>query len=300
VHVAVVGFGRMGESVAVHVARMPLGAAKPRLTLIDPDVSARLLSFRRRYPGVDAVCELRTHAEELHDGQLVRQSLEGAHAESPLSAVVVSLRDEHLALRCALAVADWCGRLAPAVPVFVRTTGEHGLAPLLDGTARGPTPIAFGTIDESCSPEFVLNERLDRLAQAIHEQYRETELGKGSPPWSQLPEDLRDSNRKAADHIPVKLASVSRWAAPLGSALPAAPFTKEEVETLAALEHARWCAERMLGGWTFGEVKDVAARKSPHLVSYGKLTEKVKDGDREPVLAIADNLAALGLEIVKA
>jgi len=58
--------------------------------------------------------------------------------------------------------------------------------------------------------------------------------------WRSLPEHHRDANRYAADHVPIK----RRIAESLEGR------TADDVETLlSAVEHRRWCAQKLLAGW---------------------------------------------------
>jgi hypothetical protein len=69
-------------------------------------------------------------------------------------------------------------------------------------------------------------------------------------------------------------------------------FDESQVETLGRMEHARWCAERWLAGWTYapGE-KNVALRTSPHLVPWEQLDDTIKKIDFDFVRAMPRILA---------
>lgn len=148
------------------------------------------------------------------------------------------------------------------------------------------------------------DETRERLARAAHEAYR-AERGREQTTddpslreWDRLPPSLQHSNRMQADHIEAKLRQIGCEAV-LAGGHPPAPFefTDEEIETLAEMEHGRWCAERLTGGWVWGEAKDVEERISPYLVSWSRLPEEIKKHDRQAVRTIPELLASLGLEI---
>jgi len=70
-------------------------------------------------------------------------------------------------------------------------------------------------IEDACRLSAILNEEQDRLPRVLHEQYLIAERlksGFGSKPshkpWQELAENLKDSNRQAADHIPIKLRAL--------------------------------------------------------------------------------------------
>lgn len=65
----------------------------------------------------------------------------------------------------------------------------------------------------------------------------------------------------------------------------------------AEMEHARWTAERLLDGWTWGEERDLLKKTSPYLVPWSALADDVKEWDRESVRRIPESLAKVGLEV---
>jgi hypothetical protein len=138
---------------------------------------------------------------------------------------------------------------------------------------------------------------VDRLAQAIHENYL-AEFAPGGPPWAALTADLQEANRAQARAIVRKLASV---AARVESAPPSTPFafTPDEVERLARVEHRRWMAQRRATGWTYAAVRDDRRRRHPMIIKWEKLPEREREKDRDAVRHIPDVLARVGLHAVR-
>lgn len=68
---------------------------------------------------------------------------------------------------------------------------------------------------------------------------------------------------------------------------------------LAKLEHARWNAERLLGGWKFGPDKDLINKINPCLVAWDKLDDSVKPYDFKPVDNIPILLTKIGYEVYR-
>jgi len=123
-------------------------------------------------------------------------------------------------------------------------------------------------------------------------------------PWPRLDAGFKSSNRQQADHIDVKLRAVgcrrlAEGEAPPAGSRPFEGFLKDEVELLARMEHARWCADRYLGGWRLVEKADKPRKISPYLVPYEKLTEEIKTYDREAVLQIPELVGLAGQQIVR-
>jgi len=147
----------------------------------------------------------------------------------------------------------------------------------------------------------------ERLAQAIHETYREARKSAvlseepSLSAWEGLPEHLKESNRQQADDMFEKLRRIgcAVQESKHDDDLQPAQLAHREVEMLAEMEHARWNRERLMDGWVWGEKRDVLKKVSPYLVSWADLPEEVKEWDRETVRKIPEFLAEVGLEIAR-
>lgn len=69
-------------------------------------------------------------------------------------------------------------------------------------------------------------------------------------------------------------------------------------EKLAENVHETWALGRMRDGWTYGAVRDDAARTTPCLVPYGQLPEDEREYDRETALSVLRLIYKLGYRIV--
>lgn len=70
-------------------------------------------------------------------------------------------------------------------------------------------------------------------------------------------------------------------------------------EAIAENAHDVWAAARMQEGWTYGPVRDEAARKHPDLVPYSALPESEKEYDRIMALNTIKLVKKLGFDIVR-
>jgi hypothetical protein len=312
VHLCIVGFGQMGESVALQAARMLhlANGRRPRMTLIDRKAEERRRRFLGRCPGFTAVADLDVLEGDVEYADVLAQLEEWGRDSARLLDIVVCFDDDRRGLACALALIE---RLRERrVPVRVRMSQEAGLLALARGTGTGSWAgriSVFGMLDRLCTRESVLGESLDQLARKAHEDYLRRKLAQGEAPgsrpslrpWSELDEFYRESNRQQADHIPVKLRAIGCRAepAPPGAGTGGFAFTPDEVELLARMEHARWCARHLLDGWRRGDTRDELARTHPCLIPWEDLEERYRDNDRAAVRHIPELLALVGQRLVR-
>ena len=154
--------------------------------------------------------------------------------------------------------------------------------------------------------DVLLGDAREKLAEAIHEKYRENNKGSKDPedpamaPWEKLRPDLKESNRRQADDIPVKLKAIGCDFTPVFGEKPKRiEITKEEYEKMAAMEHESFVREKLLAGWSQGNVKDDSKKMRTDLVEWAKLSDELKEYDRKAVKAIPDLLAQAGFEIYR-
>jgi len=154
--------------------------------------------------------------------------------------------------------------------------------------------------------DVLLGSAREIIAKAIHEKYRRNQQDKkvtddpAMQPWEKLGEDFKESNRQQADQIPEKLRSIKCDFSQVTDRQPVEfEFTKEEVESLAEIEHDRWMAERQLAGWRYGAVRDDKRKTSPYLIPWSDLADDVKQWDRDTVLGMPKFLAEAGFEIYR-
>ena len=96
-----------------------------------------------------------------------------------------------------------------------------------------------------------------------------------------------------AEHMELKLRTFGFSADPACKKVPA-QFTPEQVHLLGRMEHARWCAERWLSGWSYAPPpKDAIRHTSPYLVSWEDLDKSVQEIDFETVREIPAVLAGM-------
>lgn len=301
----ILGSGRFATALVVEAARRwrldrPAGTQLIRVTLVAPDADLHATALLTEYPILSTTCELSTR-RTAPDG-----SLGGGEVAHCPTAVLVCLGAESATFRVALPLR----RILPEqCPVILCTTARSSLADLLN---RSGSPMlarveGFSLLDRVCRPEVLLNGPREVLAQAIHADYVRRRREQGARPadpalarWEDLPESLRESNRAQAADLGEKLRTVNCELVPAtGWDPPLHPFTDDEVEHLAVLEHERWVADRRRDGWRQASVRDPAGKLSPYLLPWDGLTEEIKDLDRDAIRALPRFLARAGFAIAR-
>lgn len=123
----------------------------------------------------------------------------------------------------------------------------------------------FGMAEEIATKENIIYEETMKNAKAQHEYYVEKY---GGEPWEKLNAFIRYSNVSSSDFEYV----INR-------------LYKENVtvETLAHLEHIRWCRYYYLNNWVYGSVRNNSKRIHNCLIPYEELSEEEKQKDIESV-----------------
>jgi voltage-gated potassium channel Kch len=305
----IIGLGELGESVLVEAVRIGCLANERRLRVIvvDPDAGRREMELRGRYPEIDRVCDLRF--EKLAAGEAAVVALVKAAGEEVDTMMTCAICGTKDAANLALALKLGDAIEGERVMIRVALASRSGLALLLSDERQdelfGSRIRPFGMLEDVCNREGLETPRLDALARSIHEVYVREQGAKGDSAstnstavaWDDLPEDLRSSNRHAADHFAVKLRAVGcAMVRPTGGA--AAELTRDEIEILSRMEHSRFCAERFLAGWRYDpKPKDPVRKTSPTLLPWDAIPDAEREKDREQVRAMPKIIAQAGWSV---
>lgn len=166
----------------------------------------------------------------------------------------------------------------------------------------------FETLDETITIEVVVNDALDQLAVAIHDCYLQSQRqacnsvadNPSVVEWRYLPLYKKVANQRAAAHLEVKLriAGCSRTGSQ--EALPTIEFPADpdSLEMLAKVEHQRWCADKHLAGYSYGEIRDDSRFLHPDLKPWSRLSEVDKEKDRAIIRQIPRLLELIGQKVV--
>jgi hypothetical protein len=329
----VVGVGTLGMALVVGAVRSWLalyvasrgdgrGAppVRPRITLVDREAERRREWLHVEFPQFDRYCDLVPIELDVTSPQFRRADfvLDG-DGRPDAGGVYVCLDDDGSSLTAALALHERAQDAArrhegsEPPPVVVRLRRGAGLAQLLGAPADGDhgraqpygSLRAFALLDLTCTPEFLLGRtRTEQLARALHGVYvrMRTEAGDtvetnpSMAAWDDLPEALKESNRRQAEHARVKLRTVGYEYAEPGDDAEPISLSEDQVQWLARMEHDRFEAERRFEGWTEGP-RDPLAKTTPYLVDWERLPDEIREYDVELVRSLPGALAEAGLRV---
>lgn len=309
VQLVIVGFGSIGKAFALQAAR--IGQFRPgsalAITIVDPEARQQEELFLARYPAAREVCEFTFDSRRIDYPDWRQQLARWATDSDTRLALALCHEDSGHSLSLALNLPREVRR--PEVTVYVYQDALRELPKVLAASASsGPQLVSFGELECYSTDDIGPLSRLDQIARRLHEAYREQRRAAGTydesdpalAPWEALSPGFRTSNRLHADHIDVKLRAIGCRRVAAGKAATGKKvesFTTAEVELMAEMEHARWCAERYFAGWQRGSPKDKLRKISPDLVPWADLPEATREYDRRPVRDIPALLAATGQEV---
>ena len=238
--------------------------------------------------------------------------------EPSVTAIVVTLGSDEASAAAAMTLRERCGIVGRwHAPIFVEINGDSSLKSLLQRRAALPDPadqiVPIAAIDETCRLDGLLED--DRAASAFHKAYLKSPRAAGAQPgaddssrrpWSKLGQTYRLANRRAVDHLPIKLLSAGFHVSgfPLHAAAGAIDLAPDEAEQLASLEHRSWEIDRLLDGWTPGRARDNRRRINEAIgIPYESLDEvlgrPVRRFDRDQIETARRMLATLGPPTVR-
>jgi hypothetical protein len=309
--VVVVGTGQLGSSLVANVARRWLAvaedAARLPMVVVDEHAGDDVTGLRSRYPGLDRAVELVVHDVEVGSPEFDRCEFLPGGSDHADVRIYVAVDDDAWGLHAALSIHRKLRRRD--VPVVVLTTERGGLATLAGGAGAGLARLqVFDVLDRTCRPEVLVFGTFELLARAIHGDYVHQQREAGQTPetnaalrdWDDLDQASKERNRRQAAHLGVKLDAVGCEIEPWTDwdSEPVV-FTKEEVESLAEMEHERWCEERRAEGWVYAAQRDDAHRRNPYLLPWGELPEGIKDWNRAAARKLPDLVARAGFAVVR-
>ena len=305
-HFIIIGLGRMGETLIMHLARYWKNVEPNRrlqLIVVDKVAQEKTDWMLLRYPYIADTCDFRTFSMDVNSAEFIKAPFLPDSAGIKSTSIFICLDNDSLALSVALSLRQKLQR--SETPMYVRLSREVGLATLLQSD-KTDLLRPFGSLEQSYTPEMLSGIESEKLARAIHAEYAEKRQREGFQPedaravapWEKLPEDLKESNRKQAQDLGNKLRAINCDITTLVDG-QAFEFTTKELELLAKMEHDRWNREKREQGWRYAPLKNAETKETPYLVEYEELTEEIKDYDRNAIRQIPQLLARIGFQIYR-
>ncbi len=295
VHFLIVGFGRLGQAMAEEAIFSGIagGLGKPLITVVDRHAAQAERIYRESRPALDSAADFAfVEAEMITTGNapaLTRDALDVLAARDDVARVtgiLICLGTDSDNVRFALALPETRRREGRYfAPAFMRLRDPEAES-VVFATAQpqvldpnsGVQPLERPT--RLMASDILDTAHRDEAARLLHQAYS---AGRGksagaSTDWNHLPETYRRANRRSADHIAAKLFSLGLTSerdphAPIlverhayqRAIAPLATGEDERLEMLAALEYRRWCADRVIDGWSYAATRDDDRKHHPLL-----------------------------------
>jgi voltage-gated potassium channel Kch len=322
VHFVILGFGRLGQAMAEEAifSGIAEGLGTPMITVIDRRAAAAEAIYRESRPALDKAADFAFIEAELITAenapvlpQPVLAALAARDDIARVTGILICLGNDADNVRFALALPDLRRRegryFAPAFmrlrdpdaeSVVFATAQPHVLDP-----NDGVNPLERPT--RLIASDILDTAHRDEAARLLHEAYSS---GAGvsagaATDWNHLPETFRRANRRSADHIAAKLFSLGLTSehdahAPIlverhahqRSIAALKSDDDPRLSALAALEHRRWTADRIIDGWSYAAIRDDDRKYHPLLErgDYASLPEVEQQKDRDQIRTVLSSV----------
>jgi hypothetical protein len=315
-HLLIIGMGRLAENLIIHAARgwylhNKVAGDKLIISVVDPEATYKLKDLQVRYPLI--LHSFDTHAYDLKSNWLdfYKGIFLSQTPDIPVTNAFVCVDDPSSGWKAGFTLLNLLKN--QGTQIMVRMAEDTGLAAFVR-EAKSPelqNISAFGLLERTCKLGLLDDGTHEALARVIHEDFCKREQAKDVTPemnpnlvpWDQLSAEIKESNRRQADHISVKLHAIDCRMVPWrDSGAEIFVFKPEAIEKMAKMEHTRWYEEKIRDDWRFGEKRDDTRKIHPDLVEEWqdpRLTDEAKHKDRDAVILIPHLLAQAGFQIVE-
>ncbi len=297
------------------------------VTVCGDGAAAAVERWQALHPALAAACEVEAWGFD----QLVALAERGAAPQPPFTTAYLGPEDDGVAMSMALLLQRLLAPDDAAVsrpvrpPIVACLATEGGLWTLIRATAQTPDPPrhltalqpelhVFPVHLRTCHADLVAGDSEEAIARQYYDSYHAAS-GPAAPRWEDLPpgDFNRESTLRMARFVAVRLRHAGYRLECCGAAtadLPS-PLTTGDLTTLAALEHLRWMAERLLfQGWEQAAHdlpadregrahQDRAARLSRIMVPWHELDEAVREQNLTDARQLRDQLRAAGYRLVR-
>jgi hypothetical protein len=280
-----------------------------RITISGTEADLDVSRLRARHPAIDSYCRLGARPLEVESAAYQNSAaMIGDDGSCDVTRAYVCLDDEADALVGGLGLHSRGETAGVRVTVVLADEDAGSGAVLSSDEGRFNHISSFGVLTAATSDQLLLRGVNELIARAQHAQWLRAERAKGVTKeinpnvteWENLSEEWREDNRRFADDLYAKLKETHCMLVPAPLRDPREPpftFTSDELEQLARHEHDRWMKSKRADGWTYGPVRDNAAKIHDQLKPYDELDENNKDKDRDAIRELPEMLELAGFKI---
>lgn len=315
-HLIIMGFEETGKVFASHAMRVlhfP-NLSMTKITIIDPNAAEEYDLFRSYFPGIDAMYDIAcTCLEATPFSNATRSFLEKSLSdENELPCIVICSQNPEKSLAAGMNLPLHIYR--KGVPVIIRYNEYHGISDLVRQTASVQKQNRYGQVHF-----WGMNNNDDALslreafAESAHTAYLRTakQLGfynkqnESHQEYHHLNSVYQWANRYLADSYLIKIRSAGLYVADPATGYDSTKyqavtcFENSLLDQLAQSEHARWVAERVINGWTYGETRDNVYKIHPDIAPWEQIDEATKQYDYTLTRNIMQSLSDKGFTVIK-
>jgi hypothetical protein len=236
-HFLIIGVGRMGESLIVHMVRRwkelfyDMTGKKVQITFIDREANKKIQTITKRNPSLLKYCDLAhlemdTKSIDFMEGKFLYDS----SGLVKVTGIYICISDQTQAFIAALFLRQKLSKTD--IPIVVRTAWSEGFSRFFESVSKASRGfenlITFPLVSCACCFDMIIRGTNEVIARSIHDGYVLGELKKTPPgegpyicSWKDIPEHIKRDNRLQADDIWPKLQHVgcgveelTRWDEP--------------------------------------------------------------------------------------
>jgi len=321
-HILIIGLGKMGQQLVIGSARSwklssPDMAKKLEISVIDIAAEQKLQSLQNQNPRLHNLVEFQAINMDILSGDFDKAAdIFRTGDDSNLDIVYICLDDETFCLQTGLRLNHQFR--SQSLPIVMRMVESGGLALLLGDDLDKQNQNSFGNLkifdllDQTCTAELLQMGTHEVLARNLHAVYLDGVQHDGNSPqndparhpWNDLPEDIKENNRRQADRIPLMLIETGYRIAPLHewdveNLTFSEDGTDNEVTLMARMEHEHWCREKTAAGWKYSSKKDVDNKTNPSILPWDELPGTEKEKNENFIRGLPKLLARAGFQIEK-
>jgi hypothetical protein len=319
-HFVIIGFGAMGQMLAVQLAQLAHfpNRKRSRFTIADQNIESvgrQFLSRFNRFSAWDDRTIGVPYFDEPHDEwygpqfnlptglatgcpQVLEYVCNAQFIEAPSDigderfayeligrltwpgtkpAIMICGQRDHDNFDAAVRLQARLACLGVSFPIFVWLPRQPALARALAQDGRF---VPFGVSQMAAGLGEIESPRREHFARIFHDYHakraKERDANFRIQPWASLSEEFRESNRQAADHLVIKVATLGYRLRHQGEVEPKNRVELTTISTdkalmLAEMEHNRWSSERLLNGWRYAPTIDRSRKLHENLVPSAHL-----------------------------